>query len=109
MVIASIEAHALGRRQVKPADMQITITTGAATDVRAAPIVEFEKNKTLWVQELVDSKGEGGISPREIRQTARNLGIPLTNTFPYVILSKLKSAQKIREAGGRYYPMEEGW
>jgi len=112
MVIASIGTQTAGGsppQVIRAPSGQISVVSGTPTVVVDPQIADFEKNKTVWVKGLVDSSGDTGISPKQIRQIARERRIPLTNTFPYVILSKLKSAQRIKEANGRYYTLEHGW
>jgi hypothetical protein len=64
-------------------------------------------NKTEFVRKLISIKAASGVTPSEIKKTAKSLKMSMAGNFPHTILHKLKTNGEIKEEGGKYYPAEE--
>ncbi len=68
---------------------------------------EKNNSKTELIRSFIAARANSGMTPKEIRDAALARGIEAPTSFPYNILSRLKSRREIFERGGRYYPSSE--
>lgn len=67
-----------------------------------------EINKSQIVRDVIFAKAEQGATTKDIREGITKSGVVFSPNYLYSILQRLKRNRTIREARGKYYPMEPG-
>jgi hypothetical protein len=65
-----------------------------------------EINKSQIVRDVIFAMAERGATTKDIREGITKSEVPFSHNYLYSVLQRLKRNQTIREARGKYYPME---
>ena len=63
-------------------------------------------NKSALVRELIATKGERGVTPKDVRDMFKKAGVTFHVNYPYAVLRRLLRNKTIKKIRGKYYPAD---